>query len=54
MYIVSVIECGCHDDAVCKVSGQCPCDSLETGRTCDTCIGGTFGDPPNGIPCQVC
>ena len=40
-------------DINCDVStGQCPCPPLVTGRTCDSCMAGSYGDPLLG--CSVC
>ena len=47
-------ECECGDPSEsCDVgSGQCVCPPLVTGRTCDSCMENTFGDPGEGcFPC---
>ena len=47
-------DCGCVDPSEsCEVAtGQCRCQSLVTGRTCDACVPNSFGDPGEG--CSPC
>lgn len=48
-------DCDCVNSANndCDVTtGQCSCPPLVTGRTCDTCMVNTYGDPLTG--CSVC
>jgi hypothetical protein len=47
-------DCGCVDPSEsCEVAtGQCRCEALVTGRTCDSCVPNSFGDPGEG--CSPC
>ncbi|XP_039224309.1 attractin isoform X2 [Crotalus tigris] len=47
--------CQCNGHSKCINESICErCENLTTGRHCETCISGYYGDPTNGGTCQPC
>ncbi|XP_075045915.1 attractin [Mixophyes fleayi] len=47
--------CQCNGHSKCINESVCEkCENLTTGKNCDTCISGFYGDPTNGGSCQPC
>ncbi|MEE6511099.1 hypothetical protein FKM82_017421 [Ascaphus truei] len=47
--------CQCNGHSNCINESICEkCENLTTGKNCDTCISGYYGDPTNGGTCQPC
>uniref|UniRef100_A0A8D2MIU0 Attractin n=1 Tax=Zonotrichia albicollis TaxID=44394 RepID=A0A8D2MIU0_ZONAL len=47
--------CQCNGHSRCVNESVCEkCENLTTGRHCETCISGYYGDPTNGGTCQPC
>uniref|UniRef100_A0A3P8WFD4 Attractin n=1 Tax=Cynoglossus semilaevis TaxID=244447 RepID=A0A3P8WFD4_CYNSE len=47
--------CQCNGHSQCVNESVCEkCEDLTTGRHCESCISGFFGDPTNGGSCQPC
>ncbi|XP_064275271.1 attractin isoform X5 [Passer domesticus] len=47
--------CQCNGHSRCVNESICEkCENLTTGRHCETCISGYYGDPTNGGTCQPC
>ncbi|XP_075873521.1 attractin isoform X2 [Nelusetta ayraudi] len=47
--------CQCNGHSQCVNQSVCEqCEDLTTGRHCDSCISGFYGDPTNGGSCQPC
>nr|XP_033809079.1 attractin [Geotrypetes seraphini] len=47
--------CQCNGHSKCINESICEkCENLTTGKNCDTCISGYYGDPTNGGTCQSC
>ncbi|MBN3325866.1 ATRN protein, partial [Atractosteus spatula] len=47
--------CQCNGHSKCVNESVCEkCEDLTTGRHCETCISGYYGDPTNGGTCQPC
>lgn len=45
--------CQCNGHSKCVNQSVCEkCENLTTGRHCETCISGFYGDPTNGGKCQ--
>lgn len=45
--------CQCNGHSQCVNESVCEkCEDLTTGRHCESCISGFFGDPTNGGSCQ--
>ncbi|XP_060696082.1 attractin [Hemiscyllium ocellatum] len=42
-------HCKCVNESICE-----KCEDLTTGKHCETCISGYYGDPTNGGSCQSC
>uniref|UniRef100_A0A669PG09 Attractin n=1 Tax=Phasianus colchicus TaxID=9054 RepID=A0A669PG09_PHACC len=47
--------CQCNGHSKCINESICEkCENLTTGKHCETCISGYYGDPTNGGTCQPC
>ncbi|KAK6306803.1 hypothetical protein J4Q44_G00219510 [Coregonus suidteri] len=47
--------CQCNGHSQCVNQSVCEkCEDLTTGRHCESCISGYYGDPTNGGSCQPC
>ncbi|XP_073467126.1 attractin [Aquarana catesbeiana] len=47
--------CQCNGHSKCINESICEkCENLTSGKNCDTCISGYYGDPTNGGSCQPC
>uniref|UniRef100_A0A8C5WJR4 Attractin n=1 Tax=Leptobrachium leishanense TaxID=445787 RepID=A0A8C5WJR4_9ANUR len=47
--------CQCNGHSKCVNESVCEkCENLTTGKDCDTCVSGYYGDPTNGGSCQSC
>ncbi|KAJ1213302.1 hypothetical protein NDU88_000940 [Pleurodeles waltl] len=47
--------CQCNGHSKCINESICEkCENLTTGKNCDICISGYYGDPTNGGTCQPC
>uniref|UniRef100_A0A8D0D1I6 Attractin n=1 Tax=Sander lucioperca TaxID=283035 RepID=A0A8D0D1I6_SANLU len=47
--------CQCNGHSQCINESVCEkCEDLTTGRHCESCISGFYGDPTNGGSCQPC
>ncbi|XP_010776870.1 attractin-like [Notothenia coriiceps] len=47
--------CQCNGHSQCVNESVCEkCEDLTTGRHCESCISGFYGDPTNGGNCQPC
>ncbi|XP_053556310.1 attractin [Bombina bombina] len=47
--------CQCNGHSKCINESICEkCENLTSGKNCDTCISGFYGDPTNGGSCQPC
>ncbi|CAJ0963549.1 unnamed protein product [Ranitomeya imitator] len=47
--------CQCNGHSKCINESICEkCQDLTTGKNCDSCISGYYGDPTNGGSCQPC
>ncbi|KAK6493674.1 attractin-like isoform X1 [Huso huso] len=47
--------CQCNGHSKCLNESACEkCEDLTTGKHCETCISGYYGDPTNGGTCQGC
>ncbi|XP_032621716.1 attractin isoform X1 [Chelonoidis abingdonii] len=47
--------CQCNGHSKCVNESVCEkCENLTTGKHCETCISGYYGDPTNGGTCQSC
>ncbi|EPY79185.1 attractin isoform 1 preproprotein [Camelus ferus] len=47
--------CQCNGHSKCINQSICEkCENLTTGKHCETCISGFYGDPTNGGKCQPC
>ncbi|KAM3831714.1 LOW QUALITY PROTEIN: attractin [Vipera latastei] len=47
--------CQCNGHSRCINESICErCENLTTGKHCETCISGYYGDPTNGGTCQPC
>ncbi|XP_017684475.1 PREDICTED: attractin [Lepidothrix coronata] len=47
--------CQCNGHSKCVNESICEkCENLTTGKHCETCISGYYGDPTNGGTCQPC
>ncbi|XP_042565745.1 attractin-like [Clupea harengus] len=47
--------CQCNGHSQCVNESVCErCEDLTSGRHCESCIAGYFGDPTNGGSCQPC
>ncbi|KAM8938952.1 attractin [Pelodytes ibericus] len=47
--------CQCNGHSKCVNESVCEkCENLTTGKNCDNCISGYYGDPTNGGTCQPC
>ncbi|XP_033870460.3 attractin-like isoform X1 [Acipenser ruthenus] len=47
--------CQCNGHSKCLNESMCEkCEDLTTGKHCETCISGYYGDPTNGGTCQAC
>uniref|UniRef100_A0A3B1J5R2 Attractin n=1 Tax=Astyanax mexicanus TaxID=7994 RepID=A0A3B1J5R2_ASTMX len=47
--------CQCNGHSACVNESVCErCEDLTTGRHCENCISGYYGDPTNGGSCQPC
>ncbi|KAK7904410.1 hypothetical protein WMY93_017017 [Mugilogobius chulae] len=47
--------CQCNGHSQCVNESVCEkCEDLTTGRHCESCISGFYGDPTNGGSCQPC
>uniref|UniRef100_A0A3Q2Z0Z0 Attractin n=1 Tax=Hippocampus comes TaxID=109280 RepID=A0A3Q2Z0Z0_HIPCM len=47
--------CQCNGHSRCVNESVCErCEDLTTGRHCESCISGFYGDPTNGGSCQPC
>lgn len=45
--------CQCNGHSKCINQSICEkCENLTTGKHCETCISGFYGDPTNGGKCQ--
>ncbi|XP_060781710.1 attractin isoform X3 [Neoarius graeffei] len=47
--------CQCNGHSACVNESVCEkCEDLTTGKHCESCISGYYGDPTNGGTCQPC
>lgn len=47
--------CQCNGHSKCVNESICEkCENLTTGKHCETCVSGYYGDPTNGGTCQPC
>ncbi|XP_062852126.1 attractin isoform X1 [Trichomycterus rosablanca] len=47
--------CQCNGHSACVNESVCErCEDLTTGKHCESCISGYYGDPTNGGSCQPC
>ncbi|KAM3838272.1 attractin-like, partial [Diretmus argenteus] len=47
--------CQCNGHSQCVNESVCEkCEDLTTGRHCESCVSGFYGDPTNGGSCQPC
>ncbi|XP_024117961.1 attractin isoform X1 [Oryzias melastigma] len=47
--------CQCNGHSQCVNESVCEkCEDLTTGRQCESCVSGYYGDPTNGGSCQPC
>ncbi|XP_077945447.1 attractin isoform X3 [Gasterosteus aculeatus] len=47
--------CQCNGHSQCVNESVCErCEDLTTGRSCESCVSGFYGDPTNGGGCQPC
>lgn len=47
--------CQCNGHSKCINESICEkCENLTTGKHCESCVSGYYGDPTNGGTCQVC
>lgn len=47
------VACQCNGHSKCINESICEkCENLTSGKNCDTCISGYYGDPTNGGSCQ--
>lgn len=48
-----LLACQCNGHSKCINQSICEkCENLTTGKHCETCISGFYGDPTNGGKCQ--
>lgn len=53
MFVYSFAACQCNGHSQCVNESICEkCEDLTTGRHCESCISGFYGDPTNGGSCQ--
>ncbi|XP_030894150.1 attractin-like [Leptonychotes weddellii] len=53
--MLSLSACQCNGHSKCINQSICEkCENLTTGKHCETCISGFYGDPTNGGRCQPC
>lgn len=51
--VYSSAACQCNGHSQCVNESVCEkCEDLTTGRHCESCISGFYGDPTNGGSCQ--
>ena len=51
--VSSPAACQCNGHSQCVNESMCEkCEDLTTGRHCESCISGFYGDPTNGGSCQ--
>lgn len=51
--ILCLSACQCNGHSKCVNQSICEkCENLTTGKHCETCISGFYGDPTNGGKCQ--
>lgn len=51
--VYSLAACQCNGHSQCVNESVCEkCEDLTTGRHCESCISGYYGDPTNGGSCQ--
>lgn len=51
--ILCLSACQCNGHSKCVNQSVCEkCENLTTGKHCETCISGFYGDPTNGGKCQ--
>uniref|UniRef100_A0A3B3Y8X0 Attractin n=1 Tax=Poecilia mexicana TaxID=48701 RepID=A0A3B3Y8X0_9TELE len=54
-FVYSLPACQCNGHSQCVNESVCEkCEDLTTGRHCESCISGFYGDPTNGGSCQPC
>uniref|UniRef100_A0A8C3S0Y5 Attractin n=1 Tax=Chelydra serpentina TaxID=8475 RepID=A0A8C3S0Y5_CHESE len=54
-YLFVPTACQCNGHSKCVNESICEkCENLTTGKHCETCISGYYGDPTNGGTCQSC
>lgn len=52
-FVYSLAACQCNGHSQCVNESICEkCEDLTTGRHCESCISGFYGDPTNGGSCQ--
>lgn len=52
-FVYSLAACQCNGHSQCVNDSVCEkCEDLTTGRHCESCISGFYGDPTNGGNCQ--
>lgn len=52
-FVYSLAACQCNGHSQCVNESVCEkCEDLTTGRHCESCISGFYGDPTNGGSCQ--
>lgn len=52
-FVYSPAACQCNGHSQCINESVCEkCEDLTTGRHCESCISGFYGDPTNGGSCQ--
>lgn len=52
-FVYSSAACQCNGHSQCVNESVCEkCEDLTTGRHCESCISGFYGDPTNGGSCQ--
>lgn len=52
-FVCSLAACQCNGHSQCVNESVCEkCEDLTTGRHCESCVSGFYGDPTNGGSCQ--
>lgn len=52
IYFVLIAACQCNGHSSCINGNVCDqCKNLTTGKQCETCMPGYYGDPTNGGQC---
>lgn len=53
LFVYRLAACQCNGHSQCVNDSVCEkCEDLTTGRHCESCISGFYGDPTNGGSCQ--